>query len=472
MVFSSNVFLFLFLPLFLIVYYLLPFKWRSAWILAGSYALYAWWRVDFLWLLVAITGVAYLYGLVLEKQPDGKARMWTMISAMVLNLGALAYFKYANFGIESFNAVVTSLGLQPFAWAPILLPIGLSFFVFHAISYIIDVYRREEPATHNPLDFAAFIALFPHLIAGPVLKYNLLADQFRNRTHTVEKFSYGATRFMTGFAKKVLLADTIAPLVSASFAQPNPTFADAWLGAIAYTLQLYFDFSGYSDMAIGLAAMMGFKFPENFNHPYISRSITEFWRRWHMSLSGWLQQYLYISLGGNRKGEARTKFNKWLTMVLGGLWHGANWTFVLWGVWHGTILAIEAELKQKKRPTMSPWLTVPGIMILVMIGWVMFRADHVSDALRMYAGMLGLNGFALSDTLGWQVKPSVVLTMLLATAIVYIAPWWGQRMGDVGGRLLRPGPVVVATIALMPLFVLAIMKLSAQSYTPFLYFQF
>lgn len=472
MVFSSNVFLFLFLPLFLIVYYLLPFKWRSAWILAGSYALYAWWRVDFLWLLVAITGAAYLYGLVLEKQPEGKARMWTMISAMVLNLGALAYFKYANFGVESFNAVISSLGMQPFAWAPILLPIGLSFFVFHAISYIIDVYRREEPATHNPLDFAAFIALFPHLIAGPVLKYNLLADQFRNRTHTLEKFSYGATRFMTGFAKKVLIADTIAPLVTATFSQPNPSFLDSWLGAIAYTLQLYFDFSGYSDMAIGLAAMMGFKFPENFNHPYISRSITEFWRRWHMSLSGWLQQYLYISLGGNRKGEARTKFNKWLTMVLGGLWHGANWTFVLWGMWHGTILAIEAELKRKKRPAMSPWLTVPGTMILVMIGWVMFRADHVSDAFRMYGGMLGLNGFALSDTLSWQVKPSVVLTMLLATAIVYLAPWWGQRMGDVGGRLLRPGPVVVATVALMPLFVLAIMKLSAQSYTPFLYFQF
>lgn len=473
MVFSSNVFLFLFLPLFLIVYYLLPFKWRSAWILAGSYALYAWWRVDFLWLLVAITGIAYVYGLVLEKQPDGKARMWTMISAMVLNLGALAYFKYANFGIESFNAITQAFGMQPFAWTPILLPIGLSFFIFHAISYIIDVYRRQEEATHNPLDFAAFIALFPHLIAGPVLKYNLLADQFRNRTHTLEKFSYGATRFMTGFAKKVLIADTIAPLVTATFSQPNPSFLDSWLGALAYTLQLYFDFSGYSDMAIGLAAMMGFKFPENFNHPYISRSITEFWRRWHMSLSGWLQQYLYISLGGSRKGKGRTYFNKWITMVLGGLWHGANWTFVLWGLWHGTILAIELWMKEKlNRKPLTAWLTIPGTMILVMIGWVMFRADHVSDAFRMYGGMLGLNGFALSDTLAWQVRPSVLLTMLLAAVIVYVAPWWGQRMGDVGGRLLRPGPVVLATVGLLPLFVLAIMKLSAQSYTPFLYFQF
>ena len=306
-----------------------------------------------------------------------------------------------------------------------------------------------------------------------MLKYNLLADQFRNRTHTVEKFSYGATRFMTGFAKKVLIADTIAPLVTASFSQPDPTMADAWLGALAYTLQLYFDFSGYSDMAIGLAAMMGFKFPENFNHPYISRSITEFWRRWHMSLSGWLQQYLYISLGGSRKGKARTYFNKWLTMVLGGLWHGANWTFVLWGLWHGTILAIELWLKEKLgRKPMTAWLTIPGTMILVIVGWVMFRADHVSDAFRMYAGMLGLNGVGLSDTLAWQVKPSVLLTMLLATVIVYLAPWWGERMGDVGGKLLRPVPVVIATVLLLPLFVLAIMKLSAQSYTPFLYFQF
>ncbi|GGS26012.1 MBOAT family O-acyltransferase [Deinococcus knuensis] len=473
MVFSSNVFLFLFLPVFLIVYYLLPFRWRSAWILTGSYALYSWWRVDFLWLLIAITGVAYLYGLILEKQPDGARRRWTLTSAIVLNLGALAYFKYANFGIDSFNAITQSFGMQPFTWAPILLPIGLSFFIFHAISYIVDVYRREEKATHNPLDFAAFIALFPHLIAGPVLKYNLLADQFRSRTHTMEKFSYGATRFMTGFAKKVLIADSIAPLVTATFNQPNPTMADAWLGALAYTLQLYFDFSGYSDMAIGLAAMMGFKFPENFNHPYISRSITEFWRRWHMSLSSWLREYLYISLGGNRHGRARTYLNLWLTMVLGGLWHGANWTFVLWGVWHGSILAVERRMKEASLWKPSPaWLTIPGTMILVIIGWVMFRADSVPDAFRMYRGMLGLNGMGLSDTLAWQVKPSVLVSMVLAAVLVYLAPYWGNRVGDVGSRLLRPRLAVGATVVLLPLFVLAIMKLSAQSYTPFLYFQF
>lgn len=473
MVFSSNVFLFLFLPVFLIVYYLLPFRWKSAWILAGSYALYAWWRVDFLWLLIAITGVGFWFGRVLGAQPDGPRRRWTLIAAVVLNLAALGYFKYANFGIDSFNAITQSFGLQPFAWTPVLLPIGLSFFIFHALSYIIDIYRREEPPTPHLLDFAAFIALFPHLIAGPVLKYNLLAEQFRTRTHSLELFSYGATRFMTGFCKKVLIADTIAPLVAASFGQPSPSMADAWLGALAYTLQLYFDFSGYSDMAIGLAAMMGFKFPENFNHPYISRSITEFWRRWHMSLSSWLREYLYISLGGNRHGRGRTYVNLFLTMLLGGLWHGANWTFVLWGAWHGGILAAERRLKETGAWKPSPaWLTIPGTLLLVILGWVMFRADSVAHAGRMYAGMLGLNGVGLSDSLAWQVRGSVLVTMVLAGVLVYVAPLWGERVGDVGRRLLRPGLAVGATLGLLPLFTLAIMKLSAQSYTPFLYFQF
>ncbi|MGY2897223.1 MBOAT family O-acyltransferase [Deinococcus sp. UYEF24] len=238
-------------------------------------------------------------------------------------------------------------------------------------------------------------------------------------------------------------------------------------------MQLYFDFSGYSDMAIGLAAMMGFKFPENFNHPYISRSITEFWRRWHMSLSSWLREYLYIGLGGNRKGRTRTYVNLALTMVLGGLWHGANFTFILWGAWHGGILVIERLMKEAKLWKPSPaWLTIPGTLVLVILGWVMFRADNVPDALRMYRGMLGLNGVSLSDTLAWQVRGSELVTMLIAAVLIYVALVWGARVGDVGSRLRRPGLAVGATVTLLPLFVLAIMKLSAQSYTPFLYFQF
>ncbi len=472
MVFSSNIFLFLFLPVFLAVYFLLPFRAKSAWILLGSYALYGWWRLDFLWLLAGVTLAAYFFALAIERT-TGPRRFRRLTISVGLNLLVLGYFKYANFGVDSFNAAVTGLGFAPFSWTRVLLPIGLSFFIFHAISYLVDVYRKEEPPTRNLLDFAAFIALFPHLIAGPVLKYNLLAGQFRARTHTVEKFSYGATRFMTGFAKKVLIADTVAPLVTACFSQTTPTFVDSWLGALAYTLQLYFDFSGYSDMAIGLAAMMGFKFPENFNHPYISRSITEFWRRWHMSLSSWLREYLYIGLGGNRKGRTRTYVNLALTMVLGGLWHGANFTFILWGAWHGGILVTERLLKEARlwKPS-SAWLTVPGTLLLVMLGWVMFRADNVPDAFRMYRGMFGFNGLGLSDTLAWQVRGSELATLLLASVLVFVAPWWGGKVGDVGGTLLRPRAATVATLALLPLFVLAILKLSAQSYTPFLYFQF
>jgi alginate O-acetyltransferase complex protein AlgI len=469
--FSSNVFLFLFLPLFLLIYYLLPFKLRSAWILLGSYALYAWWRLDFLLLLIAVTGAGYIFGLILHHQPDGKVRVWTLVSAIALNLGVLIYFKYANFGIESFNAFTHFLGFQPFVSNKILLPIGLSFFIFHAISYIVDIYRRQEAPTRHLLDFAAFIALFPHLIAGPVLKYNLLADQFRTRAHTIEQFNYGVTRFMSGLAKKVLLADTVAPLVTLTFQEINPSFVDAWLGALAYTVQLYFDFSGYSDMAIGLAAMMGFTFPENFNHPYISRSITEFWRRWHMSLSSWLQQYLYISLGGNRWGRTRTYFNKWITMVLGGLWHGANWTFVLWGLWHGTILAIEARLKERRRPTVTAWLTIPGTVVLVMLGWVMFRADNIMEAWHMYKGMFGLNGLGLSDALGWQVKSSEVWTIGLAVAIICVSPLWPKRHIRLK-FLSESSDIAISALLLTPLFVIAVMKLSAQNYVPFLYFQF
>jgi alginate O-acetyltransferase complex protein AlgI len=479
-VFSSNVFLFLFLPVFLLVYYPLPFRWKSAWILVGSYALYGWWRVDFLWLLIAVTALGYGAALLIAARPQPQKR-WILAATISLDLGALAYFKYANFGVSSLNALVSRLGLEPFTWAPVLLPIGLSFFVFHAISYVMDVYRSQEPPTRNLLDFAAFIALFPHLIAGPVLKYNLLADQFRCRTHSFEQFSLGAQRFMLGFAKKVLLADSLAPLANAAFAVTSPSLADAWLGTLAYTLQLFFDFSGYSDMAIGLAAMMGFRFPENFNHPYISRSITEFWRRWHMSLSSWLREYLYISLGGNRKGQARTYFNLWLTMVLGGLWHGANWTFVVWGVWHGSILAAERWLGERRlwRPV-TPLLGIAGTMLLVMLGWVMFRAETVPVALRLYRGLLGFNGLELSQTLAWQVTGSGLATLVLALILVYLVPWWPHLRARAAAGPVSPGPVSSGPTILgtglsllsVPLFVLSVMKLSAQSYTPFLYFQF
>ncbi len=462
MVFSSGIFLFIFLPIFLALYYLTPFKFRSSLILLGSYAFYAWWRIDFLVLLAGITVVAYGFALQIEKTQDARVKFRLLSFAVGLNLLALAYFKYANFGVASFNSILEKLSVHAVSWTPVILPIGLSFFIFHAISYLVDIYRHEARPTQNIIDFAAFIALFPHLIAGPVLRYHLLAEQFRARVHSWERFSRGATRFMLGFSKKVLLADTIAPLADAAFLLSHPSFLDAWLGALAYTMQIFFDFSGYSDMAIGLALMMGFEFPENFLHPYISRSITEFWRRWHISLSSWLREYLYIPLGGNRYGTARTYFNLTTTMVLGGLWHGANWTFIIWGAWHGGILALERALKGRRAP-LGAWLTIPGTMVLVVIGWVFFRSENMVAATRVLTGMIGLNGFGVSDSLSFQITGLELTALIAAFVATYAGAWWASQNN----------PRVTWGLWLIPLlFLISLSRMLAQSFSPFLYFQF
>jgi alginate O-acetyltransferase complex protein AlgI len=461
MVFSSNLFFFAFLPLFLVCYYLMPFRGRSALILLFSYAFYSWWRPDFLGLLVGVTVVSYGFALAIEAAATQARRYQWLTAGVALNLVALAYFKYANFGIETMNALLTGLGFQSVSFTQVLLPIGLSFYIFHAISYLVDIYRREAPPASNLIDFAAFIALFPHLVAGPVLRYNLLAEQFKNRVHSWQRFCQGTLIFMVGFCKKVLVADTVAPLADAAFLAPMPTLADAWVGSVAYTVQLFFDFSGYTDMAIGLALMIGFVFPENFNDPYTSKSITEFWKRWHMSLSSWLREYLYIALGGNRHGVVRTYVNLFLTMLLGGLWHGANWTFIVWGAWHGGILALERFWKSRHPQKLLPdWLAVAWTMLLVIIGWVFFRAADIASAGRMFAGMLGLNGVGFSAPVVWQVTPDRIGMLLFGIALVYAMPWLKRT----GGGPLR--------YALIPLFLWALVTLSSQAFTPFLYFQF
>ena len=465
MVFSSNLFVFAFLPLFLACYYLTPFRGRSALILLFSYAFYGWWRPDFLALLVGVSVVSYGFALAIEASRDEAQRYRVLAAGVTLNLLALAYFKYANFGVETLNALLLGLGFQSISFTHVLLPIGLSFYIFHAISYLVDIYRRDAPPARNLIDFAAFIALFPHLVAGPVLRYRLLADQFSHRVHSWAAFSRGSVIFMIGFCKKVLIADTVAPLADAAFAAPLPTLADAWLGTSAYTIQLFFDFSGYTDMAIGLALMIGFVFPENFNDPYTARSITEFWKRWHMSLSNWLREYLYIALGGNRIGPVRTYVNLFLTMLLGGLWHGANWTFVAWGAWHGGILAAERYLNARfPRPVLPPFVAVAWTLLLVMLGWVLFRAADLASAGRMFAGLLGLNGVGFSAPVLWQVTPDRLGMLLFGIGLVYAMPWLKRT----GARSLRQA----LHWLLIPLFLWALATLSSQAFTPFLYFQF
>jgi len=465
MIFSSTVFLFLFLPTFLVAYYLTPERHRSWPILIGSYCFYAWWRLDFLALFAVVTLFNYSIGKEIHKKLDSRtaAKRWLQLG-LFGNLSTLAYFKYANFGAATVNTALLELGTDPWLVTHVILPIGISFYIFQAISYLVDVYRGDTPPTRNLIQFAAFIALFPQLIAGPVLRYKGVADQFEKREHSMANFAAGCDRFMVGFIKKVVIADTIAPMVDAGFRLSDPSMADAWLAALAYTAQLYFDFSGYADMAIGLGLMLGFRFVENFNQPYISQSITEFWRRWHISLSNWLRDYLYVPLGGNRHGVIKTYRNLLLTMVLGGLWHGANWTFLVWGSYHGLILAIERLLGVKVDGSsfnIFRWLFT---LLLVTLGWVVFRADSLSSAIAVYSGLLNLNDLALSSAMQ-AVSGNLELVMLAVAWVVIIVRGLKDRI-DLS---LFTSP---AKAALLPVFAVAVLKLSAQSHSPFLYFQF
>lgn len=522
MVFSSNVFLFLFMPIFFGLYYLCGIRYRNLLLLIASYVFYAWWRIDFLALFAGVTLWNYFIGLKIGANGvRTKASQRWLLLGVAVDLAVLGYFKYANFGVESLNAIIASFGLEPFILTHILLPIGISFYTFESISYIIDVYRGDTPATRNLIDFAAFVAIFPHLIAGPVLRFKDLVDQFNHRTHTLDKFSEGCTRFMQGFIKKVFIADTIAVIADHAFALEHPTTGDAWLGALAYTAQLYFDFSGYSDMAIGLGLMMGFRFMENFKQPYVSQSITEFWRRWHISLSTWLRDYLYITLGGNRGGTFATYRNLFLTMLLGGLWHGANFTYIIWGAWHGVWLAIERALGINAGPRSFNPVKWVFTFLLVVMGWVIFRAENLHVAYRMYGAMFSFSDWHLSELLessltGLQIATLIVAYISLAyfgLRDFYQAPLGGRaqkaeaKRDDTeanGPATAQPGtikavpgdqPAVVQAhvgpahpvqaaywtadlpryamrALILLLFVASILKLSAQSFSPFLYFQF
>lgn len=480
MVFSSNIFLFMFLPVFLAAYYAIPFRFRSALILFVSMIFYAWWRVDFTCLFLANIIYNHLIaGQIYKHQGTPRAKFWVTLGVAV-NLGTLLYFKYFNFGVDTLNNILGWTGHEPLTLWHVLLPIGISFYVFHSISFLVDVYRKDAPPPASFFDFAAFVSLFPQLVAGPVLRYKDLVHQFQHREHSFELFHLGTQRFMIGFCKKVLIADTVAPLATALFATPDPTFTESWLGVIAYAVQLYFDFSGYSDMAVGIGLMIGFRFTENFNFPYLSRSITEFWRRWHISLSSWLRDYLYIPLGGNRRGVFRTYFNLWLTMVLGGIWHGANWTFVVWGLWHGTILAIERYLGvNPDAPSASMTRRLASTFlctVLVLLGWVVFYSPNMSVALDFYAGMIGMHGWALSDKTAWQVGGIPVVALGIGIIILYLSPWLHRFIAPVNPHPRQDYHTrnlpILAQIALISLFILAVTRLSAQSFSPFLYFQF
>lgn len=480
MVFTSHIFVFYFLPLVLLFYYLLPrvpgfagmaparlTRHRNLLLLLASYAFYGWWNPWYVLLMFGATALNYACGLLLARPgATDPQRRRAVTAAVVLSLATLGFFKYFVFFQENLNSVLAWFDAPTIRVLEVLLPVGISFYLFHTLSYTIDVYRRKAPPARSFTDFACYIALFPQLVAGPIVRYNTVAGQLVDRPHSLGKFASGTALFILGFAKKILLANPIGGIADAAFGAAHLGAGDAWLGAVAYALQIYFDFSGYSDMAIGLGRMIGFEFPPNFASPYGADSITEFWRRWHISLSSFLRDYLYVPLGGNRLGPTRTYVNLLLVMLLGGLWHGANWTFVIWGAYHGTLLALErATGKTSLYHGLPRPLRVALTFALVLVSWVLFRSDNVADAGHYLAAMAGAGSPPAASTLLSAQLHHVGNVVLLALAgLTLAAPCRAQ---DWSGTITWPRALAVA-----PLFALSLLMLFAQSFNPFLYFQF
>ncbi len=469
MVFTSYIFVFYFLPLVLAGYYALPARsaWRNAWLLITSYVFYGWWNPWFVLLMLGVTVVNFVAGrLIAHHGASARQRWWSVTAAIVLSLGLLCFFKYFGFLQTNLNHVLAAFGAEGVRVWQIVLPIGISFYIFHALSYAVDVYRGTAPVARSFADFACYIALFPQSVAGPIIRYNTVAHDLRDRTHTTQRFASGAALFILSFAKKVLLANPIGTVADAAFGAQSLDAPAAWFGVIAYALQIYFDFCGYSDMAVGLGRMFGFEFMKNFDAPYRAESITDFWRRWHISLSTLLRDYLYVPLGGNRGSTARTYANLAIVMLLGGLWHGANWTFLAWGAYHGALLIAERWAGRKPPYARLPRaVRVTVTFILVLGSWVWFRAESLPAALAYFAAMFG--GGTPDETtalLAAQLYAPGKLTFMTIGALLLCSPRQAHEWSE---SLTWPRALILA-----PTFALALAAMFSQTANPFLYFQF
>ncbi len=512
MVFSSIVFLHYYLPLVLIGYFALflpvlagwrPTLWRRAsnlFLLIVSLVFYFWGENFLIWILITSSSMDYLGGLIISGafrrgpvaclDPDGprtRLQRFGLILSIVTNFAFLGFYKYFNFFVDSANATLTAVGLTGATWqsAPhIALPLGISFYTFQSLSYTIDVYRGDVRATRNYIDYFCYVTMFPQLVAGPIVRYRDVAAELVNRIVTRSTFASGVERFVIGLAKKVLIANNVARLADAVFAVPVDQVGAvaAWLGLLAYTLQIYFDFSAYSDMAIGLGRMLGFEFLENFNYPYIAQSVQDFWRRWHISLSTWFRDYLYVSLGGNRKSSARTYFNLVTVFFLCGLWHGAAWNFVVWGLFHGGFLVIERVglervLRRAPRPLRHLYT-----LLVVMVGWVLFRADTLTHAVGYLTAMVGLaSGDVSLHPAAMFVRSDIAIALVLgcigaAPMMPALAARLRRYVDGVSnvalGWSLRFGYGVAVVAGIVVLVVLADMQLASGAYNPFIYFRF
>jgi len=468
MVFTTHIFIFYFLPLFLLVYFNLPYRWRNLWITVASYVFYGWWQPWFVCLMMFTTVMDFIWGRVITRPGATPAqRKAAVVACVVTNLGFLGFFKYYMFTAATLNQLLALVGAEPFRVLRVMLPIGISFYTFHSLTYIIDLYRGHATPARSFTDFSAFVALFPDLVAGPIIRYKTLAAQLAFREHTVTRFASGVCIFILGFAKKILLANPCGHVADAVFNAGHPLALDAWVGVLAYAFQIYFDFCGYSDMAVGLGRMLGFEFLKNFDAPYRSESITEVWRRWHISLSSVLRDYLYFPLGGNRKGETRTYVNLAVVMLLGGLWHGAKWNFVVWGAYHGLLLGWERwRGKQSVYQAWPSGLRIALTFFLMLFSWVLFRADTLTGAMQYFGAMFGLAPISSTAPLlaADLYTPYRLLILAVCAGLVFQplqAHDWAQR------------PQTWArTALLLPLFVFSLMTMFSQAFNPFLYFQF
>ncbi|EML9735206.1 MBOAT family protein [Bacillus cereus] len=464
MVFSNLVFLCLFLPAVLLIYYAVRKELQNIVLLFFSLVFYAWGEPIYVFLMLFSILVNYWFGILLgnSRFTNGQRKL-LLTFAIVMNIAILGYFKYANFLVDNINSILhTNIVLEK-----IPLPIGISFFTFHAMSYIIDIYKKKVDAQRNIFELALYFTVFPQLVAGPIVRYNTISHQLHQRTVDADKFSEGVRRFIIGLGKKVLIANQLGVIADEIFSM-NPSDMSvslAWMGAIAYTLQIYFDFSGYSDMAIGLGKMFGFDFLENFNYPYISKSISEFWRRWHISLGSWFRDYVYIPLGGNRVTTWKVYRNLFIVWGLTGFWHGASWTFMIWGIYYGILIALEkAGIENLLQKLWSPLQHI-YVMFLVIIGWVFFRADNFSYCFEFLKSMFGFNSPLTDINSYFYIMNYWGIFLLAIITAAPVFPWLQKMLSTKRFAVLSP-------VYYLSILVIVLVFLTNATYNPFIYFRF
>lgn len=464
MVFSSILFLFIFLPAVLAVYFLVPKSWKNVVLLIFSLVFYAWGEPVYIILMLFSAAFNYVMGIDIDrKRLDPKAARNSLLLTVLVNLFLLGFFKYSGFLIDTVNQIFHS----SIPYKELALPIGISFYTFQTLSYILDVYWGKVKVQKNLISFSLYITMFPQLIAGPIVRYADIEPQLKERRVTLAGFGLGTEFFIKGLAKKVLLANNLGMVYTTVQGMEIGSFSvlTAWVGIIAYTLQIYFDFSGYSDMAIGLGRMFGFQFMKNFDYPYISRGITEFWRRWHISLGSWFREYVYIPLGGNRVSVPRHIFNIMLVWMLTGLWHGASWNFVVWGLYYGVLLLFEKYVLTKYFDRLPGWTVRIYTLLLIVIGWVFFSNTVLSDAVGYLGNMFGVTTGGLADSTGLYLLKTNLL--LIVIGMISCAPWLYNQFK----RLLRRAPWAAVAVNIV-LWLLCVAYLVYETYNPFLYFRF